>query len=179
MTQKKIIVGILVGISIISLLSAISDSPTIPARNTVDIPEATALAQEMPPSSNSTYGTDEYVIINDIVAKGMVLKQYQRTFTNRNHYDYNIMDIYADFDKDMEQFAMYLRQDLMQLRALRPARESAMQSQSDVLYRAEGLYFTVSKYKQHEYGIKDTLEFLAACNYELERVGQQAKMLQP
>ena len=177
-SQKKFLMAVLVGLSAISLFSAISDSPSVPSRDTVDVPEATDLMQEMPASSATTYGTEEYIIINDMTSKGMTLRQYKRTFMNMSHRNYDVEQTYKDFDRDMAQYARYLKEDIMKLRAQRPARAKSMQSQADTLERAEQLYNIVSQYKQHEFAVKDTLEYIGDCLYALDRVSQQAKLPQ-
>lgn len=176
--QQKLLVGGLVGISLISFVSAISESPQMPARDMMDVPEASVLTQEMPESSSYTYGTEELITINDVTSKGLFLRQYKRTFTNLTHRDYDVSATYRDFDRDMEQYNMYLKQAIMKLRAQRPARDVSKQSQADSLERIEKLYREVSKYKQHEHSINDTLEYLGNCIYELDRVSLQAKLPQ-
>ena len=179
-TQKKgIIGGVLIGIFVISFISVVSDYPSIPSKDTRNIPEANSISQTMPEESSYTYGTNEYIIINDMMSKGMILKQYKRIFTNLTHKNYyDVADIYSDFDRDMEQYSRYLKEDIIKLQAMRPARDTSKTSQSDTLERAKRLYTKVSQYNIHESDINDTLNYLANCNYELERLSQQVKLPQ-
>lgn len=175
-TQKNAIVAVFLGIGVISFLAAVTESPSIASRETRDVPEANMLSQEMPPDSSYSYGTREYVVINDMVSKGMVLRQYKRTFMNLTRQNADVEAAYREFDRDMEQYTRYLKEDILKLQSYRPARDGSKQSQMDTLERAKNLYTIVSQYRQHEAGPKDTLEFLGNCLFELGRLNQQSKL---
>lgn len=175
-TQKNVIVAVFLAIGTISFLAAVTDSPSAPSKDSRDVPEANSLSQEMPADSIYQYGTREYVVINDMVSKGMVLRQYKRTFTNLTRQNFDVAATYRDFDRDMEQYARYLKEDIIKLQSYRPARDGAKQSQADTLERAKELYTIVLQYKQHEDSPKDTLEYLGNCLFELDRLNQQSKL---
>ena len=176
--QKGILAAGLLFIGVISFFGMKDTPASIPARGNTDVPGAGALLEEMPESSNHTYGTSEYQILNDIASKGMVIRQYKRTFMNLGHRDYDISAAYRDFDKDMEQFASYLKQDILRLRSLRPAQADAMASQHDAIVRAERLYQVIARYNQHEFDTRDTLAYLDDCAYALDRLSLQSKLPQ-
>lgn len=177
-TQQKYLFYALAGIGIVSLIGAISSSPTMPSRENANISESVDLIQELPESSNATYSTAEYTIINDVTTKGMVLRQYKRTLTGSAHKNLDLERVYKDYDRDMEQYSRYIKEDYLKLQAQRPARESGQQAQVDTLSRLGALYERVSTFRQHETSIQDTLSYLNDCIYDLERVSQQAKMMQ-
>ena len=174
--QKNLVFGTLIGLGIISFLAAVTSSPSIPSRDAKDVPESVALSQEMPPEAGYSYSMDEYTIINDMVSKGMVIRHYKRTFTNLTRQNFDVESIYQDFDKDMSQYIRQMKEDIIRLQALRPAREGSQLAQKETLERAESLYYKLSEYKEHEKSKQDTLEFLNSCIYELDRLNQQAKL---
>ena len=175
-TQKKFLKIAFVGISIVSLISALSDSPTMPPRSLADIPDAADLIQQMPDSSDYTYGTSEFEILNEVVAKGMVLRHYQRTFASLTPGNRNGNETYQSFEKDMEQYSIYLRRSLLKLQSSSPSEKNGMQSRTYALERIERLSSCVALYKQHVFDVKDTLDYLNECIFALERVSQQTEL---
>ena len=201
---RKAMSAFLVGISVVSLIAAISDSPTVPPKSMADIPGAAELIQQMPNSSSYTYSTNEFMVLNDMVAKGMVLRHYRRTFANLeseyrnirekykdlgNNTEYDeyirqsltkhqakLRGIYKDFGKDMEQYDVYLRQSLLKLNSYTPSGVIGEKSQVAALIRGESLSWCVSDYKSHMSTAKDTLEYLDDCIYALERASQQTNL---
>lgn len=151
------------------------------AENDAKIDRATPVvlseaSDEMPSSSSYGYGVTEYQVLNDVVSEGMVIRQYQRIFKNTARKDYSIESAYKDYLSDMEEYRVNLKQDITMLKSMRPALKDAQYEQVNAVKKVERLYDKISDYKNHAHNLKDTLKYLEECEYELNRVSQQAKL---
>lgn len=131
---------------------------------------------DMPESSNYTYGIKEYQVLNDVVSEGMVIKRYQRIFKNTLRKDYDIEAAYVDFARDMEEYKTHLRNNIADLKAMRPAQEQTRYEQANALKKLEEFYSKLSEYPGRSGNIKDTLKFLDECEYELGKLHQEQKL---
>ena len=115
-------------------------------------------------------------MLNDIVSGGYVISQYKRVFTNGSRMDYDVEAAYSDYARDFEKYRHDLRQDIEYLKSLNPKLQDARYQQNDTLGKAERLYMKVSEYDSHMENVKDTIQYLSECQYELNRISIQSNL---
>lgn len=182
-TQKWFAVGFLVLLCVV--LIVISDSNTF-TRTTSSIDRtfdsqsavslSTTSADDMPPMSNNQYQVEELKMLNDIVSGGYVISQYKRVFTNGSRMDYDVEAAYSDYARDFGKYRHDLRQDIEYLKSLNPKLQDARYQQNDTLEKAERLYMKISEYDSHTSNVRDTIQYLNECQYELNRLSIQSKL---
>lgn len=170
-----IIVFLIVAIIVLSARVPNSRNTTKDFENSPTIASQSLFSEasdKMPDMSAPTYETEEYRLLHDVITEGAIIYQYKNYFINRQHVDYDIEARYDDFNVDFERYYQHIGQTISHLRSLNPTYVKAQQKETvDDLIR---FYKKIGEYKKHNTHLKDTIQYLTECSYELQRVRNTA-----
>ncbi len=177
--KKRKIVAIILMVCLIALVLVVTGdgkirtkaSDTSVSETSHNFIRPLSYIDRQPVASRHTYLVNEAKTVTELVVnQGLFIAEYKKDFKNLQNYDYNIDARYKDFALDMNRYKEKIEDAISTIQSMRPDDDATIAHQQEMVEKLSRLRDSVREYRNHMRTPKDTINYLAQCQYELRRV---------